>query len=198
MKKNTLHLLSVTLVDDKFCLKKGLHIDFKDVTLLVGEQGCGKSTLLEMLQKNKGIEVKLSDDVITNGINTFYFDSEKMNPRITDPQMYSTPSGVSVGIGVGGAIKSRFMSHGEVLREYTVNRIKDAKDCILFLDEPESALSLKNQYKLVKEIKKCAKNNVQLIISTHCLPIIESVEDVYSLEHKKWMTSKEFIEFSKK
>ena len=49
---------------------------------------------------------------------------------------------------VGGAISARFQSHGETLKAFTVDIISDAKDCILLLDEPESALSLKNQYKL--------------------------------------------------
>jgi predicted ATPase len=46
------------------------------------------------------------------------------------------------------------MSHGEVLVDFTVNAIKKAKNCVILLDEPESALSIRNQWKLVKEIKK--------------------------------------------
>ena len=120
-----------------------------------------------------------------------------MNPRVVDAQMYSNPNGTSRGIGLGAALKSHFMSHGEVLKEFTVNRIKDAKDCVLFLDEPEAALSLRNQYKLAKEIEKAVNNNVQLIVATHCLPIIQKFEKVYSLEHLKWMGSKIFIEANK-
>jgi predicted ATPase len=98
---------------------------------------------------------------------------------------------------MGSALKSHFMSHGEVLKEFTVNRIKDAKNCVLLLDEPESALSLRNQYKLAKEIKNATNNGVQLIIATHCLPIIEHFDNVYSLEHQKWMLSKKFINENK-
>lgn len=193
-----IHLKSVKLLDNRYCLKKGLEIKFESITLLVGEQGCGKSTLLDLLQQNsKIIDVKLGENVIKNGINTFYFDSEKMNPRVVDADMYTNIDGTSKGIGVGAALSSRFMSHGEVLKEFTVDRIGDAKDCVLFLDEPEAALSLRNQYKLAKEIQKAAKNNVQLIMATHCLPIIENFEKVYSLEHLKWLDSKIFIEENK-
>lgn len=199
MKKKTVYLESVALLEDKYCLKEGLVIDFKPVTLLVGEQGCGKSTLLSLLQQNsKIIEFQISRFTEMNGVNTFYFDAEKMNPRVTDLQMFSNPDGTSKGIGTGGALRTHFMSHGEVLKEYTVNRIKDAKNCVLFLDEPESALSLRNQFKLAKEIKNATNNGVQLIVATHCLPIIEHFEEVYSLEHLKWMSSEEFINENKK
>jgi len=199
MEKNKTYLESVTLLKDKFCLKKGLVIEFQSLTLLVGEQGCGKSTLLSLLQENSEIiDVQISNFTKTNGVNTHFFDSEKMNPRITDIQMFSNPNGTSRGIGIGNALQSHFMSHGEVLKEYTVNRIKDAKDCVLFLDEPESALSLRNQFKLAKEIKKATNNGVQLIVATHCLPIISEIENVYSLEHLKWMSSEEFINLNKK
>ena len=64
----------------------------------------------------------------------------------------------------------------------------------MFLDEPESALSIRNQFKLTKNIQEVsAKNNVQFLIATHCLPLIESVEYVYSMEHLSWMSSVEFI-----
>jgi len=199
MEKNKeLYLQSITLLGDKYVLEKGLFIELKNVTLLVGEQGCGKSTLLNLLRdNNKLLRCKLSKEAHIEGVQTYYFDSEKMNPRVVDPELYSNPDGSSRGIGYGGALRSRFMSHGEVLREFTVNRIREAKDCVLFLDEPESALSLKNQYKIAEEIKISVSNNVQLIIATHCLPIIESVDEVYSLEHKKWMKSEEFINLSK-
>lgn len=198
MKKNKIYLESVKLLEDKYCLNKGLKIEFQPITLLVGEQGCGKSTLLSLLQQNSDIiKVEISDFVKINGVETFYFDAEKMNPRITDLQMFSNPDGTSRGIGVGAALRTHFMSHGEVLKEYTVERIKETKNCVLFLDEPESALSLRNQFKLAKELENAINNGVQLIVATHCLPVIEHFENVYSLEHLKWMSSKDFINKNK-
>lgn len=198
MRNNKPYLEAVELKEDRYCLNKGLRIEFQPITLLVGEQGCGKSTLLSLLQENSDIiEVHISDFVKMNGVDTFYFDSERMNPRIQSLDMFSNPDGTSRGIGLGSAMQSHFMSHGEVLKQFTVNRIKDAKDCVLFLDEPESALSLRNQYKLAGELKKAINNGVQVIVATHCLPVIESVENVYSLEHLQWMTSEEFINKNK-
>lgn len=193
-----MHILSIKLKEDYRVLNSGLEIDFLPVTVLVGDQGCGKSSMLDLLRDNSPkLIAKLSDSVVKDGVKTYYFDTESMNPRISDMDNYTTPSGHSKGIGVGAALISRFQSHGETLREFTVNRILEAKDCVLFLDEPEAALSLKNQYLLARNIQKAQENNVQIILATHCLSIIESVEKVYSLEHLKWMDSEEFINQSK-
>lgn len=194
-----MHLLSIKLNEDFRILNSNLSIQLKPLTLLVGDQGCGKSSLLELLQKNSNkLTMVLSDEVIKNSIGSYYFDSESMNPRTADlVANYSNPDGTNKGIGMGEALLTRFMSHGETLRKFTVDAIHKAKDCVLLLDEPEAALSLRNQFKLADQLKKAKKRNVQVIVATHCLPIIESVDEVYSLEHLKWMKSKEFIELNK-
>lgn len=194
-----MHVISVKILKDYRCLRSGLTIDLQPVTLLVGEQGCGKSSLLKLLQTNSDIlKMTLSKDTMKHGVSTFYFDTESMNPRVCDLEAnYTTPGGESKGIGIGAALSTYFMSHGEALRNFTIENIKDAEKCFLMIDEPEAALSLKNQYKLIKEIKSAVHRDVQIIASSHCLPLIESFEHVYSLEHLKWMTSKEFIQSSK-
>ena len=194
-----MYLLSVKLNEGYRTLTNGLNIQLKPITLLVGEQGCGKSSLLQLIQENSNkINIEIAEDVIKNGINSFYFDSEKMNPRTADIEAnYTTPGGGSKGIGPTAAVMTKFMSHGEALRKFTVDRIHQANDCVLLLDEPESALSLRNQYKLAKELINATNRNVQVIVATHCLPIIESVDEVYSLEHSKWIKSKEFIKLNK-
>lgn len=194
-----MHLTSVKILKNYRNLKKNTNIVLPQLTLLVGDQGCGKSSLLKLLQENNQtiIEISISKYVYENSIDSFYFDSEKMNPRIADIYDYSNPNGTSKGIGVGGAISSKFKSHGEVLKTFTVDLICKAKNSVVLLDEPEAALSLKNQYRLASEINKALTNNVQFIIATHCLPLIESVENVYSLEHNMWLLSKDFINLNK-
>lgn len=194
-----MYIQQIKINEDYNCLKSGLVIDAKPITLLVGDQGSGKSSLLTLLSQlsnknTKAVELILNDDATKNGVETFYFDTEKNNPRLKDPNQYSTPGGKDKGIGYQAAIMSRFRSHGEVLKEFTVEPIKRAKNCIVILDEPESALSIRNQYKLVKNILETStNNNVQFLIATHCLPLIEAIETVYSMEHLTWMDSKEFI-----
>jgi len=191
-----MYLLKIKIIEDFRCLLKDTEIELKPLTLLVGEQGCGKSSLLELLRDND-IEYELSEN--STSVASYYFDSEKMNPRVIDIEAnYSNPDGTNKGIGIGAALSTKFKSHGEILREFTVNRIKDAKDCVLILDEPESALSPNNQYKLARELKKAIKRGVQVIASTHCIPLIESVDEVFSMETLSWTKSKVFIINSKK
>jgi len=186
-----MYLKEIKIKEDFRCLVKDTKIKLQPITLLVGEQGSGKSTLLKLLQENN-VEYELSE-LGENGVESYYFDSEKMNPRILDGDDFTNPDGTSKGVGLGYGIMSRFKSHGEALREYTVDRIKDAKNCVLLLDEPEAALSLSNQYKLVSEFKKAIDRNVQLVIATHCLPIIQSFDNVFSMEKLEWLTSEEYI-----
>jgi predicted ATPase len=185
-----IHLKSVEFKENQRCFKKGDIFAFENVTLLVGDQGTGKSTLLELLAKNDNkLEISLTENTHKKGIKTFYFDSEKMNPRTKDPAHYGTKNTISFG----DAIKSRFTSHGETLSLFTVEAIKKANDCVVFLDEPESGLSIRNQFKLINEIDNALERQCQLVIATHCLPLIQHQKHVLSLEHKKWISSDLFL-----
>lgn len=165
----------------------------ENIVLLVGEQGVGKSTLLKILQHQSEITKINLTDLGNKGVDTFYFDTEKMNPRVKDPQLYSTASGEDEGIGYISALKSRFRSHGQVLIEFTVNAIQKADNAVIFLDEPESALSIRNQIRLVNEIHQAVKRSCQFIIATHNYYLINSVEKVLSLDNKSWISSKDYL-----
>lgn len=167
----------------------------KDVTLLVGDQGCGKSSLLTLLKNNskEHLKLKLHPDTVAKGTKTFYFDTESMNPRVQDLYAFTNPNGTSKGLGLGAGLASRFQSHGEVLQILTIDILEKASDCVLFLDEPESGLSLRNQYRFVRTIKRAVQKGCQFFIATHCVPIIEAFEEVYDLENKKWVNSIEYV-----
>lgn len=192
------YIESIT-VSKGICFNKKFVIKPKSgINLIVGDQGCGKSTLLLGLQKHQEfLDVKIKDEYSKMEINTFYFDTEKMNPRTTSIDNYTTPGGGSKGYGVGNALMSHFRSHGETLVDFTVGVLSKAQDCIIFLDEPESALSPRNQFKLIEVLNKAVSNDCQIFISTHCVPLIESQKEVYSLEHKKWLKSSEFLNLHK-
>lgn len=178
-------------------LDVGFEIACGDINLLVGCQGCGKSSLLNLIQKNHSdLEVEVSDFVKVNGVSTFFFDSERDNPRVKDPQMFSNSEGEDVGIGVGGALYSRFRSHGEVLQDFVINPLLKAKDCVILLDEPESGLSITNQLRFIDLVKAAVANGCQFFIATHCYPLIEAF-DVISLEHRKQMRGVDFISLLK-
>lgn len=195
--KQMIYVEKIKIVEQSFpgshVLDKDFTIECEDINLFVGDQGCGKSTMLQLMQQNHDdIKLKMSDFVIKNGVNTFFFDSEKDNPRTKDPQLYTTPSGKDKGIGFIGATVTKFQSHGEVLENFVIDPLLKAKDCVIMLDEPESALSITNQFKLINAIKTAIKNNCQLFIATHCYPLIEKF-NVISLEHNKQMSGIEFI-----
>ena len=109
-----IHLKKIKIVETsegygEEVLKKGFEFECGHVNLVVGDQGCGKSTLLRMISKNsKHLEITLADHVITKEIMSYYFDTEKDNPRVKDPEMYTSLSGKDKGIGYVGALTSRF------------------------------------------------------------------------------------------
>lgn len=192
-----MYINTVEILKDHRNLHKGDIFTISDITALVGDQGCGKSTLLSGLQNKEDF---LKIDLTTTGdkgVKGYYFDSEKMNPRITNPMSYTNVDGTSRGIGLAGALAGRWQSHGEVLEGFTVSALKRANDCVILLDEPESGLSLRNQYKLWHEIQEAAKRKCQIILATHCLVIIQELGSVLSLEHRMWMANDKFIESNK-
>lgn len=64
------------------------------------------------------------------------------------------------------------------------------------MKNPESGLSLTNQFKLIEAINIAVSNNCQLFIATHCYPLINAF-DVISLEHNKQMKGVDFINLIK-
>lgn len=189
-----MYLSDIKIIKEYRCLPI-LDIKLKNITLLVGDQGCGKSSLLKLLHENNSeyINIKIAEKYKNKSINSYFFDTEKQNPRVAPDHNYYDIHGRSIGIGIGTKVFSMFQSHGEVLREFTVETIPKADNCVILLDEPESSLSIKNQYKLAQNIISATKNNCQLIIATHCLPLIESIDTVYDLEKKEWKKSSLFI-----
>lgn len=193
------YVTSVEFKSDYRCFKTGERFEFKPLNMLVGDQGCGKSSLISLLFKKKTdedrkiIDVKLSDEVIGKGITTYFFDSEKDNPRIKEFNLYGNADGTSKGIGIGAAVAAKFCSHGQTLIHFSVNALNKAKDCVVFLDEPESGLSIRNQIKLADAIENAIDRGCQLFIATHSLVLVEYADAVLSLEHKEWMDNDDFI-----
>ena len=170
------------------CFKKGATIEFKDgLTLLVGDQGVGKSTILKTLQNFNNHKDTIAID--TEGkVSTLAFDTERDNPRMQ-------PGGLEKDAMY--RVSVAFSSHGETILPL-MEHITTEKDKLIMIDEPESGLSIRSQYKLVKFFEKAVKNGCQLLVATHSLAVIQSHKEVFNLEIMKYQSSEDFIKSQKK
>ena len=176
-------LFEIIFKQDWRCFKKDQKFEFrKGINLLVGDQGTGKSSLLKLI-----FESKKHQDIIKinckEKFKTAFLDFEKQNPR-TEKR-----------IDTIFQIASIFSSHGETVNSI-LHSIKKLEEDIVLMDEPDMALSIRSILKLVKLFKELETNKT-IITSAHNPYLIEPF-DVLSLEHRKWMSGKEFIEISKK
>lgn len=161
--------------DETIIFRAGLNV-------FVGDQGCGKSTLLERLMTGGSFDYEITVDA---GADFKFFDSEKHNPRTKQSLEYSQD--------IGGDIISHFQSHGQTLLP-RVKAVSEMKGYIIFLDEPEAALSIRSQILVAGCIKKASENN-QVFVATHNPYIIKMAEEVLDLERRIWTRSEEFIKF---
>lgn len=178
---------SIKFKDDYDCFFKNQKFEFKPMTLLVGDQGAGKSMLLGILKGfinngNKYVEVVMSDKKMEK---SFFYDYEKDNPRF----MQANPNS---GSEMLFALTSKIQSHGELLIP-VISEINQMKDVIIMLDEPETALSLRSQYRMIEALKGAIERGCQIIMATHNIIFMESFQDsILSLEHGKYMTLDKF------
>ena len=201
-----------------FLFKKGLSIEFDlGVNIIVGENGSGKSTLFHLIKHYAGempdrmsralSDLKTDEDFIKshrehyNGElivdgdisfkNAVFFDAEKDNPIVAIPKMI-TPSNM---IPMAAQLwDSQEESHGESMKPILEYLLTNAKGGILFFDEPDTALSLKNQVWLGKEMLRSAKENGnQIIASTHALALINQFPMVFDMEAREWIDRETYV-----
>lgn len=175
------------------CFKTGDRFEFRPgVNLLVGDQGCGKSSLLRAIHvggtKGKnfgGSDKELRDGVLleANPIKMFKFDFEKDNPRTKG----------NLDDHIQFQVASMFSSHGECTRTF-IHALEEAADCLCLMDEPDMALSIRSCNMLALTLKALEERSSQVVAAVHSLALIQQFEEVYSLEHRRWMTNAEFIE----
>ncbi len=183
---------SIKFKEDWRCFSGGVIYKFHPgVNLLVGEQGCGKSSLLDLIRifgmpkkKRNGAEEEIAEKAsITHDAGTICsFDFERGNPRTL----------ARAGNGASFQIKAMFSSHGETNLAIIKNAGRQDSDLIL-MDEPDSALSIRSCQKLVTTLKKLTESGSQIIAAVHNPIVIQAFEEVYSIEHDRWMLSAEFI-----
>jgi predicted ATPase len=155
------------------------------LNILVGENGSGKSTLLQLLSTPEEDKELKAIEFNPVGFEFRFFDTEKSNPRIKGSLAQSK--------SIGFDISSRFMSHGEVMLPI-ITAAESFKGLLLLIDEPEAGISLSNQKKVLEALRWAVKGNCQVIASTHSYVLIKSVEEIFSMDSKTWVSSKEYLD----
>jgi predicted ATPase len=144
------------------------------LVMLQGENGSGKSTLLNSIhyalrgETVEGYIYRLETGDVKPG-RSYLFDAEQHNPRTQlelfkdDPQMIEF---------------LRIASHGQVMLSlFQESFPKLANGTVLLLDEPEMALSISNQRRILKMLKELvAQKQFRVVCATHSPVLIEDPE----------------------
>src|SRR5712692_3166306 len=144
------------------------------LVMLTGENGSGKSTLLHSLtyalrgEKVDGFVYKLETGAVTPG-RAYLFDAEHHNPRVQLDLFKEQPEMLEF---------LRTASHGQVmLSMFKETFPKLAEGTILLLDEPEMALSVSNQRRILKMLMELVdQKKFRIICATHSPVLIDAKE----------------------
>jgi len=178
--------------------KKGLKIEFKPgVNIIVGENGSGKSSFISIIKsyinyENSPKYVKIDGDPTID--NTIFFDGEKDNPLTLIPKMINPMGSDFVSLSSQLFFASE-ESHGESMLPALDYILDNAKaGYMIFMDEPETALSLGNQIRLAHKLMISAGDGNQLFISTHSLALINEFPTVFDMETRKWVDRAKYVQ----
>src|ERR1700733_9308642 len=144
------------------------------VVMLTGENGSGKSTLLHSIyyalrgEKVENYIYRLDAGGVKIG-KVFLFDAEQHNPRMQMDLFKDQPEMQDF---------LRMASHGQVmLSMFNQTFPSFPNGTILLLDEPEMALSISNQRRILKMLLELAdRKNFRIVCATHSPVLIEAKE----------------------
>jgi len=149
------------------------------LVMLQGENGSGKSTLLHSLyyalrgERVEGYVYRLDPAGVKIG-KTFLFDAEQHNPRHQLDAFQDQPEMLDF---------LRIASHGQIMLSLFQESFPKLPDgTILLLDEPEMALSVSNQRRVLKMLKELVdRKSFRIVCATHSPVLIEDV-DTYVID----------------
>ena len=142
--------------------------------MLQGENGSGKSTLLHSIhyalrgERAEGYVYRLDAGEVKIG-RSFLFDAEQHNPRTQLELFKDQPEMLEF---------LKMASHGQVmLSMFRETFPKLPEGTILLLDEPEMALSVSNQRRILKMLQELVdQKNFRIVCATHSPVLIEAPE----------------------
>src|ERR1019366_10266068 len=144
------------------------------VVMLTGDNGSGKSTLLHSIhyalrgEKAEGFVYKLDRGDVKAG-KVFLFDAEQHNPRMQLELFKEQPEMIEF---------LQMASHGQVmLAMFQQNFPALERGTTLLLDEPEMALSVSNQRRILKMLLELVEQRgFRIICATHSPILIDAPE----------------------
>jgi predicted ATPase len=144
------------------------------LVMLQGENGAGKSTLLHSIhyalrgEQADGFVYRLEPGKVTVG-RSYLFDAEQHNPRTQIELFKDQPEMLEF---------LRIASHGQVMLSLFQQSFPKLPDgTILLLDEPEMALSVSNQRRILKMLKELVdQKQFRIVCATHSPVLIEAPE----------------------
>ena len=142
--------------------------------VLKGENGSGKSTLLQSIaialrgQKTDGYIYRWEPRA-PESPSVVLFDAEQHNPRLQLDVFREQPDMVEF---------LKMASHGQVMLSLFRESFPKLPDgTILLLDEPEMALSVSNQHRVLKMLKELVdRKQFRIVCATHSPVLIQSAD----------------------
>ena len=142
--------------------------------MLQGENGSGKSTLLHSIhyafrgEQVDGFVYRL-EGAGSNPVQSYLFDAEQHNPRTQMELFQDQPQMLEF---------LRIASHGQVMLSlFKESFPKLPNGTVLLLDEPEMALSVSNQHRILKMLKELVdQKQFRIVCATHSPVLIEAPE----------------------
>lgn len=142
--------------------------------MLQGENGSGKSTLLHSVhyalrgEQVAGYVYRLEGGDIKPG-RSYLFDAEQHNPRTQMELFKDQPEMLEF---------LRMASHGQVMLSlFKESFPKLPNGTVLLLDEPEMALSVSNQHRILKMLKELVdQKQFRIVCATHSPVLIDAPE----------------------
>jgi predicted ATPase len=141
------------------------------LTMLTGENGSGKSTLLHSIhyalrgEQADGYLYRLERGGVKPG-KVFLFDAERHNPRMQMDLFKDQPEMIEF---------LQLASHGQVmLTLFQQNFPSLERGTTLLLDEPEMALSVSNQRRMLKMLKELVdQRGFRVVCATHSTVLVD-------------------------
>src|SRR4029077_21038169 len=155
------------------------------LVMLQGENGSGKSTLLHSIyyalrgDQVEGYVWGLEPGDVKTG-QSFLFDAEQHNPR-NQLQLFKDQPEMLEFLQVA--------SHGQVMLSLFRESFPKLPDgTILLLDEPEMALSVSNQRRILKMLKELVdQKHFRIVCATHS-PVLIEAQETYVINWDRHIT----------